>query len=106
MPSKRNSDRNKHQKDLEEDCPEGANAQAQKGNKRDRDDTPVHSAVAISPEAKQGSFVAYMTGLSHPSTPRRGVGKKKTKAEEDMMDDVEDDEIQDTFNAIRKAEAD
>ena len=78
MPSRRNSDRNKHRKDSEDDCPEGASSQIQRSNKRDREDNLVHSAVAISPDAKQGSIVTYMSGLSHPATPRRGVGKKKT----------------------------
>ena len=99
MPSRRNPGHNKRQKDPEDDCPEGANSPTQKSNKRDREDNLVHSAVAISPDAKQEGIVAYMAGSSHPATPRRGVGKKKTRAIEDMMEEAEDDEIQKQCNS-------
>ena len=46
-----------------------------------------------------------MSGNAPPSTPRRGEGKKKNRATEDMEDDADDKEIQDTLDAIRKAEA-
>ena len=105
MPSRHNQGRQNNQKDPEDEAPEGANSLAQKSNKRDSEDDPVHSAVAISPEAKQGSIVAYMASSPHPATPRRGVGKKKTRAIEDMMEELEDDEIQNTFDAIRRADA-
>ena len=46
-----------------------------------------------------------MSGNTLFSTPRRGEGKKKNRATEDMDDDSEDREIQKNLEAIRKAEA-
>ena len=105
MPSRHSSDHDNCQKGTENEWAEGPSSQTQKSNKRDREENLVHSAVAVSPDAKQGSIVAYMAGSTHPTTPRRGKGKKKTRADEDRIDEAEDEEIQNTFDSIRKADA-
>ena len=70
-----------------------------------RQDKTGQTSVAVTPEAKRGTIVSYMSGNTFPTTPRRGEGKKKTRATEDLDDDAEDKNIQDNFDAIQKLEA-
>ena len=74
-------------------------------NKRDREDLPVQTSTAVTPEAKKGTIVSYMSGNALLATPRRGEGKKKNRSTESMDDGTEEKEIQNNFDAIRKAEA-
>ena len=103
MPSAHNQDATEHQKLVNDTATEGGEEIPLNGNKRDRDGTPVQTSVAVTPETRRGTIVAYMSGNTLPTTPRRGEGKKKTRATEDMEDDAEDQDIQNKLDAIRKA---
>ena len=105
MPSKAKQSSTEPEKHSNNIAAEGGKKSPPNRNKRDRDEPLVQTSVAVTPEAKRGTFVSYMSGNALPTTPRRGEGKKKNRATEDMDDDFEDKEIQDNLDAIRKAEA-
>ena len=104
MPFRANHSSTKPQKHSEKINAEEGEESPQKGRKRNREESPVQPAVAVTPETKQGIIVSYMSGNASPSTPRRGE-KKKIRPTEDMEDDADDKEIKYTLDAIRKAEA-
>ena len=105
MPSRSKQSSNDPQKHSDNNAAEGGEEFPPNGNKRDRDGALVQTSVAVTPEAKRGNIVSYMSRNTFPTTPRKGEGKKKTRATEDLDDDTEDKDIQDNFDAIRKAEA-
>ena len=93
------------QKHLDDNAAEEGEKCPSNGNKRDREGAPVQISVAVTPEARKGTIVSYMSGNTLPATPRRGQGKKESRATEDLEDDIEDKIIQDNFDSIHKAEA-
>ena len=105
MPSRPKQDATEYQKPLDNTAAEGGEGPPLNGNKRDRDGALVQTPVAVTPETRRGTIVADMSGNTLPTTSRRGEGKKKTRATEDMEDDAEDQDIQDNLDAIRKAAA-
>ena len=105
MPTRTNASSKKPQKKGLTQLLEGSDRIQLQDNKRDREECTVQNPVAISPEIKRGTIVAYMSGANQPATPRRGEGKKKSRVNEHMEDSTDDEEFYDNREATKKANA-
>ena len=72
MPSRPKQNPKEPQKHPDNVAAEGGEKSLPNRNKRDREGASVQNPVAVSPEAKKGTIVSYMSDNTLPTTPRRG----------------------------------